>query len=333
MSYGSGVLLEAGVVGPMRHQLGRTLLAVIAIALGLALGLSIYLINRAAADEISLAARSLYGLADLAVVATNEDFEEELYPLIARKPGVSIASPQLRVEANLADRRGTLAFVGVDAFRYRALQPAFASVADADRTTRTLFDPRTILVSAAAAQTLELREGDALRVQVGLDVIAFEVGGVLPAEAFRESIAMLDIATAQWAFGRLGRLSSVDVRLASGASALDVRRELASLAPNRIRITTPGEATDEALRLSRSYRANLTALALVALFTGGFFVYSTQALAVLRRRREFAVLHALGVTRRQQLGFVLAGSALTGLCGSALGIMLGTWLARLGVDA
>src|SRR5690606_32092914 len=114
MSYGSGVLLEAGVVGPMRHQLGRTLLAVIAIALGLALGLSIYLLNRAAPDEISLAARSLYGLADLAVVATNEDFEEELYPLIARTPGVSIASPQLRVEANLADRRGTLAFVGVD---------------------------------------------------------------------------------------------------------------------------------------------------------------------------------------------------------------------------
>src|SRR5690606_28064843 len=90
---------------------------------------------------------------------------------------------------------GWEASIYVDAFRYRALQPAFASVADADRTTRTLFDPRTILVSAAAAQTLELREGDALRVQVGLDVIAFEVGGVLPAEAFRESFAMLDIAT------------------------------------------------------------------------------------------------------------------------------------------
>ena len=333
MRYGSGVLLEAGVVGPMRHQLGRTFLAVIAIALGIALGLSIYLINRAAADEISLAARSLYGLADLTVVATNGDFDEDLYPLIARTRGVSIASPELRVEANLADRRGTIAFLGIDAFRYRALQPAFASAAETDPTNRTLFDPRTILLSTAAAQTLELGEGDELRVQLGLDVVTFEIGGVLPAEAFREPIALIDIATAQWTFGRLGRLSSVDVRLASGASALDVSRALASLAPNRIRVTTPGDATDEALRLSRSYRANLTALALVALFTGGFFVYSTQALAVLRRRREFAVLHALGVTRRQQLGFVLAGSALTGLCGAALGIVLGTLLARFGVDA
>ena len=89
------------------------------------------------------------------------------------------------------------------------------------------------------------------------------------------------------------------------------------------RVTTPGEASDEALRLSRAYRSNLTALALVALFTGGFFVYSTQSLATLRRRREFAVLHALGVTRGQQLALVLAGSAIIGTCGAVLGVMLG----------
>src|SRR5690606_2740886 len=133
--------------------------------------------------------------ADLTVVATNGDFDEDLYPLIARTRGVSIASPELRVEANLADRRGTIAFLGIDAFRYRALQPAFASAAEADPTNRTLFDPRTILLSTAAAQTLELGEGDELRVQLGLDVVTFEIGGVLPAEAIREPIALIDIAT------------------------------------------------------------------------------------------------------------------------------------------
>ena len=75
------------------------------------------------------------------------------------------------------------------------------------------------------------------------------------------------------------------------------------------------------------------ALALVALFTGGFFVYSTQSLATLRRRREFAVLHALGVTRGQQLALVLAGSAIIGTCGAVLGVMLGLVAARVGLDA
>lgn len=331
MIYSSGALLDAGVLAPMRHQLGRTLLAAVAIALGIALGLSIYLINRAAADEISLAARSLYGLADLAVVATSQDFDETLYPRIARTRGVAIASPKLELEAKLAGRSGAITLLGVDPFRYRELQPAFANAATGSMPfSRTLLDTKTVLLSASAARELELGEGDELRVQVGLKPVGFKVAGVLPAQTLGDRVALIDIATAQWVFDRLGRLSSVDVRLASGVSTSEVRDDLLALAPNRIRVTTPGEATDDALRLSRSYRANLTALALVALFTGGFFVYSTQALAVLRRRREFAILHALGVTRQQQLGFVLAGSGLLGLCGSALGIVLGVLLARFG---
>lgn len=333
MMRGAGALLEAGVVGPMRHQLGRTALAIVAIALGIALGLSIYLINRTAADEISLAARSLFGLADLSVVATNEDFDEMLYPRIARMRGVSIASPKLEVRAKLADRGGAITVIGIDAFRYRGLQPAFANLlSGTDALGTTPFNPNAVFLSAAAARELNVGQGDELRLQVGLEVIAFEIAGLLPAEVFHGAVALVDIATAQWVFGRVGRLSSVDLRFASGASAADVRRKLAALASDQIRVETPGEATDDALRLSRSYRANLTALALVALFTGGFFVYSTQALAVLRRRREHAVLHALGVTRHQQLGFVLASSGVLGLCGSVLGVVLGVLLARFGID-
>jgi putative ABC transport system permease protein len=96
-------------------------------------------------------------------------------------------------------------------------------------------------------------------------------------------------------------------------------------------VVAPGEATDDALRLSRAYRSNLTALALVALFTGGFFVYSTQSLAVLRRRREFALLHALGVTRGQQLLLVLMNGVVLGLIGAILGILLGAAIAKAGL--
>ncbi len=49
--------------------------------------------------------------------------------------------------------------------------------------------------------------------------------------------------------------------------------------------------------MSRAYRVNLNVLALVALFTGGFLVFSAQALSVVRRRAQFALLRVLGVTR------------------------------------
>jgi putative ABC transport system permease protein len=107
--------------------------------------------------------------------------------------------------------------------------------------------------------------------------------------------------------------------------------------PAEARVVTPGEATSDALRLSSAYRSNLTALALVALFTGGFLVYSTQTLAVLRRRREFALLHALGMTNRQQVTYLLIGGAVIGALGALVGIALGAVaasyaLASLGTD-
>jgi putative ABC transport system permease protein len=80
-------------------------------------------------------------------------------------------------------------------------------------------------------------------------------------------------------------------------------------------------------QLSRAYRVNLTVLALVALFTGAFLVFSVLALSVARRAQQLALLGVLGLTARQRLRLVLAESAVLGVIGSALGIALGAALA------
>lgn len=330
------LLIEAAIIGPMRRSPGRTLLAVLAIALGVALGLAIYLINRSAADEISLAARSLYGLADLAVDGSGEGFDENLYPRIARVPGVAVASPVVEVEAKLVGRRGALTLLGLDGFRSRLLQPAFAAavVGGGDESDESDgFDDRAILLSASVARELQLKRGDFIEFQVGVRRERLRVSGVLPPAALQDFAGVVDIAAAQWLFGRLGKLSRINLRLATGTRPEQVKAALEDILPPTVQVTTPGEATDDALRLSRAYRSNLTALALVALFTGGFFVYSTQSLAALRRRREFAVMHAIGVTRSEQLVLMLAGSVLVGVLGAALGIVLGVTIARIGLNA
>lgn len=330
---GSSALFHAAVLGPILRSKGRSALLVLAIALGVALGLAIYLINRSAAEEVALASRSLYGLADLTVESA-QGFDEALYPRIARIPGVEVASPVVEVEAELVGTRRALTLLGIDAFRSRLLQPAFASLTgSAAGEAFTLLDPDAIVLSASAARDLGLSKGDLVGVQIGVEKVTFRVSGVLPPQALQDRAAVIDIAEAQERFGRLGVLSRINIRLESGASTARVRAAIEVLLPPGARVTTPGEANDEALRLSRSYRANLTALALVALFTGGFFVYSTQSLAALRRRREFAILHALGVTRRQQLALALSGSLIVGLAGSLLGVVLGVAAAVFGLRA
>jgi putative ABC transport system permease protein len=326
-------LIDAALAGPLRRSPGRNALLVIAIALGVALGFAIYLINRSAADEVSLAARSLYGLADLSIESA-AGLDENLYPRIAEVPGVSVASPVVEVEGKLANRRSSLTLLGVDAFRSRQLQASLAALAGTMSSAGSAaFDPRAVFLSASAARDLQLDTGDVLEIQIGEKIEQLRVAGVLPQAGLEDRAGVLDIAAAQWKFGRLGELSRINVRLAGGARTEHVRAAIAALLPPDARVTTPGEASNEALRLSRAYRSNLTALALVALFTGGFFVYSTQSLATLRRRREFAVLHALGVTRGQQLALVLAGSAIIGTCGALLGVVLGIVAARVGLGA
>jgi putative ABC transport system permease protein len=334
MSFGARrALLHAAALGPLRQAPGRTALAVLAIALGVALGFSVYLINRVAADEVQLASRSLFGMADLSVRAPGLGFDESLYPRLAAIPGIAAASPVIEVQARLPGRDRSLKLVGIDPFRAAQLQPALAMAGATASRGDGLLAEDAVWLSPAAAQAFGLTVGDTLEVQVALDAIALRVAGLLPAGEYRQPLGMLDIGTAQWRLDRLGRLDRVDLRLAPGADPVAVQSAVRALLPPGVRLTTPGEASDDAVRLSRAYRSNLTALALVALFTGGFLVYATQSLAVARRRREIALLHAMGMTVREQLVAALFSGGLVGVLGAAVGVVLGIVVARAGLAA
>jgi len=106
------------------------------------------------------------------------------------------------------------------------------------------------------------------------------------------------------------------------------RRELQSTLPLGVQAASPEIDGGRSASLSRAYRLNLDMLALVALFTGAFLVYSSQILAILRRRAHFALLRAIGVTRGALVTRLLAEGAAIGVIGSALGVVLGYALAH-----
>src|ERR1700694_428724 len=72
---------------------------------------------------------------------------------------------------------------------------------------------------------------------------------------------------------------------------------------------------------------------MVALFTGGFLVFSSQALEVARRRGEHALLKVLGLRRRGIAGLVLLEASTLGAIGGILGVGLGYALALVAVRA
>ncbi|MDX1375681.1 MAG: FtsX-like permease family protein, partial [Burkholderiales bacterium] len=120
-------------------------------------------------------------------------------------------------------------------------------------------------------------------------------------------------------------------RLAPGARREAVQARIAERLPPGVRVQPVQAVAEASAGPSRAYRVNLNVLALVALFTGGFLVFSAQALEVARRRGEHALLRVLGLERRGILRLVLAEAAAIGVIGSALGIALGTLLAGFAI--
>jgi len=62
-------------------------------------------------------------------------------------------------------------------------------------------------------------------------------------------------------------------------------------------------------------------------------VLNGQLLSALERAKELGVLKALGTTRRQIAGMVLLESAVVGLLGGGLGVLLGSLLSPFIVEA
>jgi putative ABC transport system permease protein len=309
-----------------RRPRARLLLSVIGIALGVALGYGVHLVNRAALADVTAAVRALAGEADIEVKGGRTGFPDALYSAVARLVGVRTVSPVLELDAGLAGTEHTLHVVGLDILRAVALQPAFAVEERFD-----LLSPDKVLLSAAAAAALGLGKGERLRLVVGQRAVEFTIAGVLPGSALRGQAALVDIATAQWRFERLGQLNRLDVRLAEGADRAVVLQRIQALLPPGVH-ASPVEILEQASAYpSRAYRVNLNVLAMVALLTGGFLVFSAQALETARRRGEHALLRVLGLERRGIVRIVLAEAAALGALGAALGVALGYALAVVAV--
>ena len=314
----------------LRHHPWRHAAALLAVVLGVALAYSVQLINQSALAEFSSAVRSVNGQPDFELRGPRAGFDEALYARVAAHPQVAWASPVVEIDTvalapggEHVPTRVPMRVLGVDALVAGPVAPALVPRPDEGVDRLAVVDPLAVFLNGPARERL----GDVqrLRLQAADGVVELRVAGSVSAGGL--PIAVMDIAGAQAAFGRLGRLSRIDVRLQPGAPRDAVLRELAL--PEDVRVASPDEGAQRVSNVSRAYRVNLTVLALVALFTGAFLVFSILSLSVAKRQPQFALLGVLGLGARERLKLVLAESALLGAVGSVLGLGLGAALAAL----
>ncbi|MFH9796419.1 ABC transporter permease [Streptomyces virginiae] len=344
-------MLRTALRNLLAHK-ARLAMTVLAVCLGVAFvsGTLVFADSSAAAHR----AAASKGFAGVAVTVTPKDppdappgeertnvLDDALVRKLAAVPGVAAVRPTADGSATLSAADGTPLRAG----RARAnLGAAHVPDGNGEDGRYPLVEGRAprsgdeIAVDAGTAAAGRYRLGDTVTLATDGPVMTKRLVGTVATKDTRVTaggtLALFDRATAQQLFASPGRYTGIDLTAAPGTGQAELAGRVASVLPaGRAEATTgAAQATQQALyvdTLTRGHAKLPLVFAGVSLFIGSFLIVNTFTMLVTRRTREIALLRAIGASRRQVAGSVLAEAALLGLVASAAGFLLGLGVAAV----
>jgi putative ABC transport system permease protein len=195
-------------------------------------------------------------------------------------------------------------------------------------------------IDAATAAAQELSVGDQVTVVTPRGPESVSLTGII---RFGESgnlagatVVLFDAETALDRFSPDGGWSNAELYTVEDADRAAVAEAVEAVAGSGYEVITAEELVDETLEAIGGFldvfATALLVFAGVSLFVGAFIIFNTFSIIVAQRTREFALLRAVGASRRQVLVAMLTEAALTGLVASVIGVGLGAVIA-LGMTA
>ncbi len=348
-------IFRAFVLRRLAVERVRTALTVAGIALGVAVVLAIRLANVSALGGFAAALDAVAGRTSLEVIGTGLGVDEARLASLGWLRQWGEVSPVVEGDAIAMlgeDRSEAVRVLGIDILRdqpFREYRLLDVGTGERQPTARAfldlLIDPASIVVTEVFARRHGLvveRAGGSgptgrstLGLAIGDRVRQFRIRGLLrnegPARVLDGNFILMDIAAAQLAFDRLGRVDRIDVRLADPSRLDEAERLIGSRLPPGLVVQRPSRRGQQVEQMLAAFQFNLAALSYVALLVGLFLVYNTVATSVIARRDEIGMLRAVGASRRQLFGWFLGEAAALAVAGCVIGIPLGWALARAAV--
>ena len=262
--------------------------------------------------------------------------DEGIVDTVRRVPGVAVAEGSVNGFALIIDKHGDpIQPGGAPTFGTSISKDRSLSGAGTIREGRAPSGPGEIVIDAQTAHKAGFRVGDSVDVVLQDGRRTFTLVGIV---GFGESDSILgatlagfDLATAQEVLGKPGLVDEVDVRAEDGVSTGELRSRVAAVLPSGVEAVTGEQVADAGTKSVKDAMGIFTTVLLVfagvALLVGSFVIWNTFNVLVAQRRREVALLRAVGATRRQVLGGVLLEAAAIGLVSGALGLLSGVGLA------
>jgi ABC-type lipoprotein release transport system permease subunit len=329
----------------------RTILSIVGI--GVASGLSLFMVAFVRGERtMMLNAAAGSGIGHIRIVPTGwldardnnlriPQWRDMLIEL-RRHPDVAIATPHMRIEGLLAmgTRSIGVELVGVDPNTEQAV----------NRLVRTVTEGRYLdpgeqgfaVIGQAIAERLAVTVDDQLMVtatdrhgQIAaamLRIVGLIEIGSRDLESTLCHVAMADVAQLS------GQSHAGDITLmVRTPKQLDrVQAALDTALPDTVAVVTWKEIMPEmasAVKIDETWTRLIVSIIMIVAFLG---IASAQLAAVLERRREFAVLAALGMKHGRLVYVMVVEGLILGLFGAITGLILGSaaayYVATEGID-
>lgn len=319
---------------PLLQEPVRAALTILAVSLGVAVVLAIDLAGNAATGSFRSSLETLTGDSNLEIVASG-GVPEALVGTITSLPYALRVSPRIEDLVLIQDTKQSLPLIGLDligesnsgaAGQIRGFDAA-ASSANPGQTLQSTLSADSIWVGASLGKN----PGDHLRLLINDQLHDFTIRGVYPDLHGNEFAVVMDLAAAQRALNRFGRLDRILLKVPASPDLDEWQARIRGALPVGVEVRRQGTATDENRKMLAAFRWNLRLLSYIALIVGAFLIYNTISVSVVRRRSDTGIVRALGASRVAVLVAFVGEAAFFGLAGAVLGLPAGRILAASAV--
>ena len=306
-----------------QHPL-QTLLTILGMMIGVAVVVAVDLANSSAKRALALSSEMISGTATHSIEGGPAGIPEALYSRLRTELGLRQSAPLVTDEVRLGEKHLTL--LGIDFFANSFSRTVESPDLDEPAGRRMLLEPGSVAMARKTASMLGLAVGDRFAIDHRGKAVGVQLVYLFPADhpASRD-ILLADIAVAQELLGREGSLDRIDLTLAGAAAEAGLRAWL----PDGLSLVEADARQQSMAQMSRAFHTNLAAMSLLALLVGGFLIYNTVNIAVLRRRSQFGTLRVLGVSRRELYLLIFIEAGILGIIATAAGLAAGLGLGQL----
>ena len=312
----------------LQQRPGRALLTLLSIIIGVAATVSFAVTTNATRDAYRTMFALVTGRAGLEVTSSGDArFAESWLEKIREVPGVGVAVPSVRRLSTLFanGQRVNLQVLGIDPEQDRLARdyeiPQGRMVTDDDE----------LLLDISLAERLQIKVGDGVKLLTERGLQSFRVAGIVEPQggmALRQAgTVLISLKRAQYIFRAAGKLDVIQVVVKSGVNVEEVQARIRELLPDELQVQPP---TMNSQSMKETLFGSEQALRLASLFSlllAAFIILNTFLMNVSERKRQLAVLRAIGALGGQVRRAILSEGAVLGVLGTILGIVAGLFVA------